>query len=484
MGNCACKIRELEDKQKEDKYLNLSDFKLLYPIGRGGFGRVWKVRLKRQYNNSILSDIRINKNKSRIFAMKEMNKAKIYYKKSVKSVANERKFLEIFNYPLLCNMHYAFQDTDNLYIIMDYLSGGDLRYQICKRSFYTEEETKFIAACITLSLEYIHKKNVIHRDIKPENLVFDNNGYLHLTDFGIAMEYKEGEEIINASGTPGYMAPEVIVNKNHDFGVDYFALGVIVYELMMGERPYNGKTRKEIKEQMMAKEVKINTEYLPDDWEDSNIIDFINKLLKRKKSKRLGANGIFEIKNHPWFKNMSWGKIVNGSFSSPFVFDTEDNFDNNYANKEEDESIYEGKKDKYILEVNKSKIFQNFYYNIEDNIRESSKTKTTTKNTEGKVYKNSMTSRNNIILINKDENIIIHNINKNMKLSLDCPEICPIDKKILTQRKSINPSLSKNFHNILLNRVDEIINENKDNQSCNNHNNDNEGQLLKMVQNE
>ena len=124
MGNCDCNLKDLDpNKLSISPRLNLDDFCLLYPIGRGGFGRVWKVRLKRQYNSKI-SDIRLQKNKSRIFAMKEMSKAKISLKKSIKSVANERKFLEKFHFNLLCNMYYAFQDDDTLYIIMDYLSGG------------------------------------------------------------------------------------------------------------------------------------------------------------------------------------------------------------------------------------------------------------------------------------------------------------------------------------------------------------------------
>ena len=425
MGNCDCNVKDINDRLlNEANRLKLDDFVLLYPIGRGGFGRVWKVRLKRQYNSNI-TDIRLQKNKSRIFAMKEMNKAKICLKKSIKSVANERKFLENFNYNLLCNMYYAFQDDETLYIIMDYLSGGDLRYHICRRNFFTEEETKFIAACITLSLNYIHDRNVIHRDLKPENLVFGGDGYLHLTDFGIAMGYKRGDPgVTSASGTPGYMAPEAIINKPHDFAVDYFALGVIVYELMMGERPYQGKNRKEIREQMFSIEIQLDNDDLPEDWVDDNIIDFINKLLIRKKKKRLGYKSGLEVKNHPWFNDVLWSKLENMTLESPFVFDTEDNFDDSYAQKQDNDSIYEGRKEEYIFEVNDSMTFKDFYFNIEDKIEKENEEKEKDKEIKTKT---NFTSKNSTKKIVDDSPVVIHNVRKSKRKSAMFQGIQPND---------------------------------------------------------
>ena len=416
MGNCDCNVKDLNDNLLNDSTrLKLDDFTLLYPIGRGGFGRVWKVRLKRQFNPNI-TDIRLQKNKSRIFAMKEMSKAKISLKKSIKSVANERKFLENFNYNLLCNMYYAFQDEDTLYIIMDYLSGGDLRYHICRKNYFTEIETKFIAACITLSLNYIHERNVIHRDIKPENLVFGGDGYLHLTDFGIAMGYKRGDTgVVSASGTPGYMAPEAIINKPHDFAVDYFALGVIVYELMMGERPYQGRNRKEIREQMFSIEIKLDNDDMPEDWEDENILDFINKLLARKKKKRLGYKSGEDVKNHPYFKDISWTQIENLEMESPFNFNTEDNFDDSYAQKQDNDSIYEGKKELFILEVNDSMSFKDFYFSIEEKILKENEEKIKTQEKEAKT-KTNFTSKTSNRKLENESSIVIHNVrNKNKK---------------------------------------------------------------------
>ena len=132
-------------------------------------------------------------------------------------------------------MNYAFQDRENLYLVMDLLNGGDLRYHISKHWRFSEEQVRFYIACIVLGLEYVHNKGIIHWDIKPENLVFEQNGYLRITDFGIARVWNP-ENQKDTSGTPGYMAPEVMCRQNHGVVVDYFAVGVIAYECMFGKR--------------------------------------------------------------------------------------------------------------------------------------------------------------------------------------------------------------------------------------------------------
>mmetsp|Transcript_34303 Transcript_34303/g.42361 ORF Transcript_34303/g.42361 Transcript_34303/m.42361 type:complete len:201 (+) Transcript_34303:172-774(+) len=196
-----------------------------------------------------------------IFAMKEMCKVRILYKRSVKSVMSEKELLAKLQHPFLVNMVYAFQDCENLYLVSDMLSGGDLRFHMEQRGkdLFTERESKFLIACLIIGLEYMHKQNVIHRDIKPENLVLDEKGYLRVTDLGIAKELRP-ENSSDTSGTPGYMAPEVLARKDHGMAVDYFAAGVIAYELMLGERPYVGKSREEIRELVCAKQVQIRRE--------------------------------------------------------------------------------------------------------------------------------------------------------------------------------------------------------------------------------
>jgi serine/threonine protein kinase len=136
-------------------------------------------------------------------------------------------------HPFIVNMVYAFQDRLNLYLVMDYMPGGDLRFQLGRCDKFPENVVKFFVCSILLSLQYLHGNNIIHRDLKPENLIFDAKGYLRLTDLGVARLYTP-DNYKDTSGTPGYMAPEVINRENHSFEVDYFALGVIAYECMLG----------------------------------------------------------------------------------------------------------------------------------------------------------------------------------------------------------------------------------------------------------
>jgi serine/threonine protein kinase len=286
-------------------------FQLNYPIGKGGFGKVWKVEYKKTKEQ---------------FAMKEMSKARILAKKSVNSVISERQLLSGLKHPFIVNMQYAFHDTENLYLVMDLMSGGDLRYHLGRKNHFSEEQAKFFISCVMLGLEYIHNKGILHRDIKPENLVFDSKGFLKITDFGIARRWVQ-ENAKDTSGTPGYMAPEVMCKLDHGVSVDYFALGVILYEIMMGTRPYIGNSRKDIREAVLAKQVQIRKEEIPEGWSEE-AADFTNRLLQRKPVTRLGNNGPEEIKAHPWLQGVDWKEILSKSVVPPFVpNDAEDNFD-------------------------------------------------------------------------------------------------------------------------------------------------------------
>ena len=330
--------------------LNKNMFKFKYVIGKGGFGKVWKV---------------IYKKTKETFALKEMSKRKIINKKNQKSVINEMLLLKRLYHPFIVNMHYAFQDNDNLYLVIDFLSGGDLRYHCSRYRTFSEEQTRFFISCIILGLEHIHKNNIIHRDIKPENLVLDEKGYLRITDFGIAKINKENNSS-QTSGTPGYMSPEVMRGDNHSFSADFFAIGVIGYEFMMGKRPYNGKNRKEIQKKMIGKNVKLDKNEINKGWSEESI-DFINHLLEKKPELRLGNNnGIIELKEHPWMKYYMWKELEMKVLAAPFIPDKNDNFDKAFC--EDSDFLTEETKNrnkKIDSSTRYENEFQNFYFNIE-----------------------------------------------------------------------------------------------------------------------
>ena len=261
--------------------------------------------------------------------MKEMSKVKIIDKKSEKSILGERDLLSKLKHPFIVNMICAFQDYEYLYLLMDLLTGGDLRFHLNANSTFSEKEIKFFISCIILSLEYIHENNIIHRDIKPENLVSDDKGYIRLTDFGIAKVKKE-QNSSDTSGTPGYMAPEVLNAQNHSFTVDFYAIGIIGYEFLIGKRPYIGKNRKEIKQLVFSREAFI--EENKDKLWSNNCIDFINRCLKRKVTNRLGYHfGIKELKTHPWFAKYDWKSLYNKTLEAPFIPKKEKNYDKDYC---------------------------------------------------------------------------------------------------------------------------------------------------------
>ena len=248
-----------------------------------------------------------------------MSKAKIIAKRSEDNINNEKNILSKINHPFIVNMHFSFQDYDNLYLIMDYLSGGDLRFHLSHRksSLFTEAQTKFFLSNIIISLEFIHSKKIIHRDVKPENLLLDINGYLRLTDFGIAV-YSNKENSQESNGTEGYVAPEVLMQQGYNYSSDYFALGVIGYELMQGNRPFYTGNKNQYKDLILIYQPKIKSNQMKKGWSE-NSRDFINKLLQRRPIKRLGYNGIRELKNHPWIKDINWELLKNKKIKSPYI---------------------------------------------------------------------------------------------------------------------------------------------------------------------
>ena len=295
--------------------------------------------------------------------MKEMSKVKAYMKKSLASVLLEKNILTNIHFPLIANLNFCFQDREYLYLVLDYLAGGDLRYYLSRKIIFNESQIKFIISNLLLSLRYIHNNNIIHRDIKPENLVFDDKGYIHLTDFGISRKIRKGKNILDKSGTPGYISPEVLLNKPQNFYSDYFSVGIICYELLLKKKPFKGKNKKKVAEKILFKDIKLTKKNIPDNY---TLIfgDFINKLLKRNCRERLGYKGINDIMKHPWLEAVEWDSIEGKNILSekiPFSPSKGDNFDDVSANKKEilDMEHY----DEYLKKVNETGFFKDFYFN-------------------------------------------------------------------------------------------------------------------------
>ena len=393
-----------------------------------------------------------------------MFKVKVIDRRSEVSIMSERNLLSNLKHPFIVNMHFAFQDFSKLYLVMDLLSGGDLRYHIAKKKTFTEQETKFFIANLILSLEYIHNQKIIHRDVKPENLVLDSNGYVRLTDFGVA-KINESDNSSETSGTPGYMAPEVILVQNHSYTADFFALGVIGYEFMMGYRPYLGRSRKEIKELIISKQAKVKKEELPEDW---GIIsaEFINSLLQRKPSKRLGYNKISEIKNHPWMKDINWELLNKKELKAPFLpYPNKENFDKEYCEGEEkigEETIE--RYNEYIQSEFFEGLFPNYTYIDMGKIADYQKTYI---NYNDKIDYNFIYNNTNYHT-NYNHPFNYEGINSNRDLrtnitvkSKNIANMSPIINNINIIPNYINlnknQNINNNFNNIIL-KVDEISN--------------------------
>ena len=376
-----------------------------------------------------------------------MSKAKIIDKKSVDSILGEKHILSIIHHPFIVNMVFSFQDHDYLYLIMDLLPGGNLRYHLSQKKYFNEVQTKFLIACILVGLEYIHSEKILHRDIKPENLVFDYNGYLRITDFGIAKKYFINNKK-DTSGTIGYLAPEVLCNENHTFSIDYYAVGIITYELTYGHRPYLGKNKHEVKQLILTKQAKVEYEELPDDYHDE-CADFINELIQRKPKNRLGQNNIYELIKHPWFYGFDWKNLKLKKLKAEYIPKVGDNFDKKYclaSNKIGTDTLE--RYNEIVKNPNYNNIFKEFSCDkIPDEFLYVQKN-----NKNGDGTYNSSINNNSTCSISRNNNV------KNSK------------KIILEQQKN-----KESFNNISINSIisynnNVIKNKNKNNHNYNNFN--------------
>ncbi|TGO25023.1 hypothetical protein BPAE_0089g00280 [Botrytis paeoniae] len=285
-------------RQTKGKY-SLTDFDIQRTLGTGSFGRVHLVR---------------SKHNQRYYAVKVLKKAQVHKMKQVEHTNDERKMLQEVKHPFLITLWGTFQDSKNLYMVMDFVEGGELFSLLRKSQRFPNPVAKFYAAEVTLALEYLHSKHIIYRDLKPENLLLDRHGHLKITDFGFAK--KVPDITWTLCGTPDYLAPEVVSSKGYNKSVDWWSLGILIFEMLCGFTPFwDGGSPMKIYENILKGRVKYPPYIHPDAQ------DLLQRLITADLTKRLGNlhGGSEDVKNHQWFAEVTWERLSKKDIDAPYV---------------------------------------------------------------------------------------------------------------------------------------------------------------------
>ncbi|KAL9545726.1 hypothetical protein PS6_008073 [Mucor atramentarius] len=300
MGALCCKQDEIDYSQGPE----LGHFHLQKIIGKGVFGKVRIVQHKRTKKK---------------YALKYINKSICIKQKAIGNIILERNILERIDYPLIANLRYAFQDDETIFMALDLMLGGDLRFQLDQQFTFHELQVRHHVASIALSLDYLHRKRIAHRDIKPENILIDKKGYAHLSDFNIAIQFTASQPLSwSMAGTMAYMAPEMLARKGYSTAVDWWSLGIVTYELLFGMRPYLAPSKEALAHAIIHEPL-----VFPNHVYDSvskECIDVISGLLDKSPFQRYGgcnADGFQEFKAHPWFRGLDWDLLEKKKLTPP-----------------------------------------------------------------------------------------------------------------------------------------------------------------------
>ncbi|GBF65673.1 serine/threonine-protein kinase [Trichophyton mentagrophytes] len=306
MGNSQGKL------SSPDYPVNLNQFRLLRVVGKGAFG---KVRIVERKDTGLT------------FALKYIRKDEVVRSESVRNIIRERRMLEHLNHPFLCNLRYSFQDMEYIYIVVDLMNGGDLRFHISRKCF-TEEAIRFWMAELACALHYIHGQGIVHRDVKPDNILLDSEGHVHLADFNVASDFKPSKPLTSRSGTMAYLAPEVFQGGGYLSNVDWWSLGVTFYECIYSKRPFDGRSHNSLSEAIMRTQPKY---YVTNPAVTVPCLHALSALLEKDPTKRIGAMNFESFTTHAFFAPIDFDALERKEIEPVFVPSSDKtNFDATY----------------------------------------------------------------------------------------------------------------------------------------------------------
>lgn len=296
--------------------LKFEDLEILKTIGTGTFARVCLCRIK---NNKTVS--RVNNNNGgggssgKYFALKVLSMHDVIRLKQVEHVKNEKRILSEVSHPFVVDLVWSSRDANRfLYMLFPYVCGGELFSYLRSAGRFSAPASMFYAAEIVSALDYIHSLSIVYRDLKPENLLLDREGHLKITDFGFAKRITS-DRTWTLCGTPEYLAPEIIQSKGHNRAVDWWALGILIFEMLAGYPPFFDDNPFGIYEKILSGKI---------DWPrqiETVVKDLIKRLLVQDRTKRMGATkgGAEDVKRHRWFKNTDWDDVAARKLKPPIV---------------------------------------------------------------------------------------------------------------------------------------------------------------------
>lgn len=293
-GNVVNMLNSAETKVGPD------DFDFLKVVGRGAFGKVMQVKYKKT---------------DKIYAMKILRKKQIVDSNQIDHTKSERKILQALQHPFLMKLRFAFQTEAKLYFVIDYYRGGELFFHLKKMRRFSEEAAQFFIAEVALALGHLHSKDIIYRDLKPENILLHQSGHICLTDFGLSKDLDPmNAESHTFCGTPEYLAPEIIQKKGHGKAVDWWSLGILTYELSLGQPPFYHNNL-----HTMYRKIRTENPRFPANL-SAQCTDFLSKLLIRDPKQRLGSGkgDVEDVKKHPWFRDLNWSDLLELKVDPPY----------------------------------------------------------------------------------------------------------------------------------------------------------------------